>query len=75
MYMHVYMSIAFKCTMHIHVYILHQVTGGAGFVGSHLVDRLMADGHEVHVHVQYASKKSYHTVEINRRLDGTTVPK
>ena len=25
--------------------------------------------------LQYASKKSYHTVEINRRLDGTTVPK
>jgi len=23
------------------------ITGGAGFVGSHLVDRLMADGHEV----------------------------
>jgi UDP-glucuronate decarboxylase len=23
------------------------VTGGAGFVGSHLIDRLMTDGHEV----------------------------
>jgi UDP-glucuronate decarboxylase len=25
------------------------VTGGAGFVGSHLVDRLMLDGHEIMV--------------------------
>lgn len=25
------------------------ITGGCGFVGSHLVDRLMRDGHEVHV--------------------------
>ena len=25
------------------------MTGGAGFVGSHLVDKLMLDGHEVNV--------------------------
>ena len=26
------------------------ITGGAGFIGSHLSDRLIADGHHVHVY-------------------------
>lgn len=29
--------------------VLTQITGGAGFVGSHLTDKLMMDGHEVTV--------------------------
>jgi nucleoside-diphosphate-sugar epimerase len=31
------------------------VTGGSGFVGSHLVDRLMMDGHEVIVFLTSAN--------------------
>jgi UDP-glucose 4-epimerase len=33
------------------------VAGGAGFIGSHLVDRLMADGHEVTVYDNLSSGK------------------
>jgi len=25
------------------------ITGGAGFIGSHLAERLLGEGHEVHV--------------------------
>ena len=31
------------------------ITGGSGFVGSHLTDRLLADGHSVHVIDNYAT--------------------
>ena len=31
------------------------ITGGAGFIGSHLADRLLAEGHEVLVIDNYAT--------------------
>ena len=33
------------------------VTGGAGFIGSNLVDELVKDGHEVHVIDNFSSGK------------------
>ena len=49
------------------------VTGGAGFIGSNLVDELVKDGHEVHVIDNFSSGKKencnekavYHNLDIS----------
>ena len=52
------------------------VTGGAGFIGSHIVDELLRRGHEVHVIDNYAAGKSndrinpgasYHELDIREQ--------
>ncbi|KAI2524622.1 UDP-glucuronate decarboxylase 1, partial [Homo sapiens] len=42
----VLMCFFWECSAHA---VRMQITGGAGFVGSHLTDKLMMDGHEVTV--------------------------
>ena len=43
------------------------VTGGAGFIGSHLVERLLLDGHEV-VAVDNLSDRPLIAAMVDRRL-------
>jgi len=44
------------------------VTGGAGFIGSHLVDRLMRDGHEVVVYDDLSTGKIGNILKANPKI-------
>lgn len=45
------------------------VTGAAGFIGSHLTERLIADGHEVRAFVRYNSRNGWGWLENNVHLN------
>ena len=45
------------------------VTGGAGFIGSHLVERLVRDGHAVRVLDDLSSGRLEHLDRVRSRID------
>ncbi|VDM73134.1 unnamed protein product [Strongylus vulgaris] len=46
------------------------VTGGAGFVGSHLVDKLMMDGHEVSGLCRLLLSAIFHVIALDNYFTG-----
>jgi nucleoside-diphosphate-sugar epimerase len=49
------------------------VTGGAGFIGSNLVDVLLQDGHEVHIIDNLSTGKRKNLVDLVSHIDCTFV--
>jgi len=45
------------------------VTGGAGFIGSHIVDRLVADGHQVRVLDDLSSGRVENLTAVRHRIE------
>jgi nucleoside-diphosphate-sugar epimerase len=45
------------------------ITGGAGFIGSHLVERLLADGHEVRVVDNFSTGRRENLLELSHDVE------